>query len=119
MADDFGLRLKALREQRGISQKELGEKINKNANTVWRYEKNLQQPTLDVLLTFSAIFRVPLSYWENGNRTDGLTSKQREIIHNLQNDFLRLDKMSKEERAIRMVEITAAIMKEFFDQSYG
>lgn len=117
MADDFGLRLKALRERRGMSQKELGEKINKNANTIWRFEKNLQQPTLDILLTFSAIFHVPLSYWENGSRTDDLTSKQREIIYNLQNDFLLLDKMSKEERSVRMVEITTDILNEFFYQS--
>lgn len=38
---DFGATLKALRTARGWSQKELAKRINRSANTIWRYENNL------------------------------------------------------------------------------
>lgn len=37
---DFGATLKALRTARGWSQKELAKRINRSANTIWRYENN-------------------------------------------------------------------------------
>ena len=52
VAKDFGATLKALRTARGLSQKELGQRINRSANTIWRYENNFQEPTLDTLRSF-------------------------------------------------------------------
>lgn len=59
---DFGERLKALRTQKGWSQRELARRINRSANIVWRLEANLQQPTLDILLSFAALLNVSLDY---------------------------------------------------------
>lgn len=84
---DFGATLKALRTARGWSQKELAKRINRSANTIWRYENNLQEPTLDTLRSFSAILGVPLSFWES-EIDDSLTDSQRDAgIHLHPNRF--------------------------------
>lgn len=47
---DLGFRIKEMRVRRGISQKELAQRINKSKSAVCGYETNAQIPPLEVLV---------------------------------------------------------------------
>lgn len=110
---DFGATLKALRAARGWSQKELTEKINRSANTIWRYENNFQEPTLDTLRSFSAIFGVPLSFWESEVDDEPLTDSQRELLMLMKNNFLRMRELNEEQKALCYMELQKRLLEEF------
>ena len=110
---DFGATLKALRAARGWSQKELAEKINRSANTIWRYENNFQEPTLDTLRSFSAIFGVPLSFWESEVDDEPLTDSQRELLMLMKNNFLRMRELNEEQKALCYMELQKRLLEEF------
>lgn len=110
---DFGATLKALRAARGWSQKELAEKINRSANTIWRYENNFQGPTLDTLRSFSAIFGVPLSFWESEVDDEPLTDSQRELLMLMKNNFLRMRELNEEQKALCYMELQKRLLEEF------
>lgn len=110
---DFGAALKALRAARGWSQKELAKRINRSANTIWRYENNLQEPTLDTLRSFSAIFGVSLSFWESDVDDQSLTDSQRELLLLLQDKLLHLKELSDEQKAVCYMELQKRLLKEF------
>ena len=110
---DFGATLKALRAARGWSQKELAEKINRSANTIWRYENNFQEPTLDTLRSFSAIFGVPLSFWESEVDDEPLTDSQRELLMLMKNNFLRMRELNEEQKALCYMELQKRFLVEF------
>lgn len=113
VAKDFGATLKALRITRGWSQKELAKRINRSANTIWRYENNLQEPTFDTLRSFSAIFGVSLSFWESKVDDESLTTSQRELLMLLRDNFLHLKELNDEQKALRYMELQRRLLEEF------
>lgn len=110
---DFGATLKELRTTRGWSQKELAKRINRSANTIWRYENNFQEPTLDTLRSFSAIFGVPLSFWESEVDDEPLTDSQRELLMLMKNNFLRMRELNEEQKALCYMELQKRLLEEF------
>lgn len=110
---DFGATLKALRAAHGWSQKELAKRINRSANTIWRYENNLQEPTLDILRSFSAIFGVPLSFWESEVNDECLTERQNELLMLMRNNFLRISELSEEQKALCYMDLQRRLLNEF------
>lgn len=46
---DLGSRLRALRNKRGLTKKDLAKRINKSVSAVSGYEPNVQIPPTDVL----------------------------------------------------------------------
>ena len=44
---DFGLRLRRLRKDRGMSRASLAKRLDVRKETVYRYEDNLQDPALN------------------------------------------------------------------------
>ena len=44
---DFGLRLRRLRKDRGMSRASLAKRLDVSKETVYRYEDNLQDPALN------------------------------------------------------------------------
>lgn len=113
VAKDFGVTLKALRTARGLSQKELGQRINRSANTIWRYENNFQEPTLDTLRSFSAVFGVPLSFWESDVNDESLSDSQREFLMLMRNNFLQMRELSEDQKALCYMELQKRLLKEF------
>ena len=61
-AFDFGMILQKLRTEKGITQKQLADMINKESSIISRYERNLQSPTFDTVRAFAAIFNVSMDY---------------------------------------------------------
>ncbi len=51
----FGKRLEVLMEKRGISERELGEKIGTSGQTIHAYKKGRATPTFDKLVSIAVI----------------------------------------------------------------
>ncbi len=56
------LRLRELRTESGLTQKELGKKTNSTSKNIWAYENNFATPPLDVLMRFADFFGVSIDY---------------------------------------------------------
>lgn len=77
----FATRLKALREEKGLSQDELGKQIGISRGSISFYEKESRTPDIVVLDSISKFFDVSLDYLM-GN-VDSKTSKGAEIEKNI------------------------------------
>jgi transcriptional regulator with XRE-family HTH domain len=64
----MGQRIKTLRKSVGMTQQELGQKINVTKVSVCCYEKGTRIPSLDTLVDLSNVFNVSLDYFV-GNDT--------------------------------------------------
>ncbi len=58
----FGERLKDLRVERNITQKQLAKQLNVSGNTVHAWETDKQEPSMGMLLRLSVIFNVSLDF---------------------------------------------------------
>lgn len=89
---DLGLRIKETRTRRGMSQKELAQRINKSKSAVCGYETNAQIPPLEVLVSIASVLNVSLDYLVGFSEADSismrnLTGQQRNIINLLFDEY--------------------------------
>lgn len=82
---DFGNRLKQLRLQAGLTQKQLAEQIGVTKSVVSFYELRERTPSPEVLIKFSSIFHVSTDYLlgiERGKSLDitGLDSEEAKVV---------------------------------------
>ena len=59
---DFGLRLQKLRKNRGMTQAELADRLGVRKGTIYRYERNLQDPSLQTAIRLAVLLRTSLDY---------------------------------------------------------
>jgi len=59
---DRGLRLKTLREKRGLSQKEVAARLGVTRATVSGYECNIKAPKLETLERLAVLYRTSVDY---------------------------------------------------------
>ncbi|MGN0824422.1 MAG: helix-turn-helix domain-containing protein, partial [Candidatus Coproplasma sp.] len=57
----IGERIAKLRNNSGLTQKELGDKLNVSAQAVSKWENGLSEPDIDTLKKLSGIFSVSVS----------------------------------------------------------
>ena len=62
---DFGLRLKKLREEIGLTQQTVADKLEVSIWSVQNYEKNEQLPPIDKLEKMALMYRTSLDYLRN------------------------------------------------------
>lgn len=89
---DLGLRLREIRTQRNLTQKDLAKRINKSISAISSYESNAQMPPLDVLISIATTLNVSLDYFVNFDTsksitTTNLTPQQRELLEELVTEF--------------------------------
>lgn len=93
---DFGVRLKELRRERGLTQGQVAERIGVTASIISAYENELRQPSYEVLLKLVRLYDVSADYLlgVNGKRTvdsqylislDGLTPSKIALVTQLVN----------------------------------
>ncbi len=58
----LGQRLKELREEKGLTQKEIAEKFQIHSVTYLHYEKAQREPPLSLLADFAVFFGVSVDY---------------------------------------------------------
>lgn len=88
----IGFRIKEIRTQRGMTQKELAQRINKSKSAVCGYESEAQAPPLDVLVSIASVLNVSLDCLVGFDKGDSislrnLTSQQYSIINLLLDEF--------------------------------
>lgn len=85
MYEDFGERLRRLRKAAGLTQSELGAKINKGVTSISKYESGAMMPTMESAVELAFRLNVTLDElfgYENKSSvsTFGLKEEQKEII---------------------------------------
>jgi len=58
----LGMRLKELREEQGLTQKQLSNKLNINSVTYLHYEKEQREPPLSLLADIAQFYNVSVDY---------------------------------------------------------
>lgn len=59
---DFGKKIKKLRKQVNLSQKQLADRIGVSDSTISYYETSVRYPSPDMLITFAKYFHVTTDY---------------------------------------------------------
>lgn len=96
-------RLKALRESKGMSQKDLGEILNVGQKSISRYENGEADPDLDMLCVLSKFFHVSIDYLLDNNIEEQTVSEAKASIRNLdRNELITL--MEKQIDLLTLVE---------------
>ena len=72
---DLGLKIKTIRQKRGLTQKELALRINKSISTISSYEINAQLPPLDVIADIALTLNVSLDYLAGIEKTNTFSTK--------------------------------------------
>ena len=60
--DTFGQRLRALREENNLTQRQLAEQIGYGKSSVSFWENDLKDPTSKVIINLSKLFKVTSDY---------------------------------------------------------
>jgi len=88
--------LKSLRLMRGLSQKQLGEKLNKSANAISNWEKGTTSPDVDLLETICKVLDITpnqLYGWDPCKELDDFLAQEAEILN-------EIDKLTKKRTEI-------------------
>ena len=88
MFENFGNRLRKLRTAKGLTQAELGRRINLSAAEIEKYESGEKLPALGIMEDLTVQLEVPLDELfdcESCSRisTVGLTDEKKELISRL------------------------------------
>lgn len=79
-AYDFGLRLRQLREARNLSRKTFAKKLGVSKETIYRYENNVQTPSLERTKQMALILQTSMDYLVGFTDEPGLTREQRRAL---------------------------------------
>ena len=60
--DIFAHRIKNLRSEKGYSQKKLGELVGVSKVSIFNYENNLQQPSVEILIKLAKALNCSVDY---------------------------------------------------------
>lgn len=88
---DFGLRVRQLRQDRGLSQVALAKKMGVSKEAIYRYENNIQTPSLERVKQLAVILRTSVDYLLGLDdaytvRLPNMTEEQRTTL----NEFIRV-----------------------------
>ena len=59
---EFSERLRQLREKHGYTQKQLADAVHLSKNAICNYEKNVNLPNIETLMSLADIFNVTVDY---------------------------------------------------------
>lgn len=107
LAKEFGKRLKGLREQRFLSQRQLAEGIKAEPAHISRYERGLFLPNAETLIDLARFLRVSVGALLLGEEeTPGGADRPIEDITLLER-FRDLEKLSRKDREVVIALIDA------------
>ena len=106
LTSEFGKRLRAFREERGLSQRELAERIHTRAPQVSRYETGAYLPNAETLVSIVEALKVDLSALllgrAGGKPGDDIGIKDLRLVERVR-ELEKLDRHYRE-TAIKMLE---------------
>ena len=93
----FGFKLKSLRLEKHLTQKQLGSKLGVNKATISAYEKGSTYPSIDIMIKLCEYFDVSVDYMvglkEQFSNMKSLSDEQYQTINNLINQFITLNEL--------------------------
>ena len=94
---EFRERLKALRKEIGMTQIELGEKLNYGSTAIANYEAGRNQPSIPDLMKIASIFDVSMDYLlcVSDIRHPYEVSKETVAMHKFHQYYTQLNEESK------------------------
>ncbi|MEK3644442.1 helix-turn-helix domain-containing protein [Aeribacillus composti] len=90
----FGSRLRALRKNKGLSQKEFGKIFNLSESTIGMYERNERKPDFEILDKFASFFGTTTDYLIG--RTDNSNPPEKDDIPEELNTLAKINQLIKE-----------------------
>jgi len=75
----FGSRLRALRKNKGLSQKEFGKIFNLSESTIGMYERNERKPDFEILDKFASFFGTTTDYLIGRTDNSLIVNEEKEI----------------------------------------
>ncbi|MCH5207011.1 MAG: helix-turn-helix transcriptional regulator [Oscillospiraceae bacterium] len=120
MFEDFGERLKRLRTAEGLTQAELGRRINRDDTSISKYESGVKLPTLEAAVDLAFELRVTLDElfgYENKSNvsTFGLSDEQKELVARLIALFRVQNKPEKSTLTPEEYEVIGRIIEVFYN----
>ena len=79
----FGARLKGLRKQHNLTQKELAAKLDISMNHLSKYETGVHLPPVEKLILLSEIFNTTMDYIAKGETTEHVTLRDTRLLERL------------------------------------
>lgn len=116
----FGDILRKLRNDKGLTQKQLADKLELSVTAVSKYELGTAYPPFEKMREISAIFNVTMDYLygmetSTAISTVNLSGKQADILRSLADDFRRqngfMDKKITEEQYALLGRIVCEMVK--------
>ena len=101
---EFRERLKALRKEIGMTQIELGEKLNYGSTAIANYEAGRNQPSIPDLMKIASIFDVSMDYLlcVSDIRHPYAVSEETMALHKFHQYYTQLNEESKKELLVYM-----------------
>ena len=97
----FKDRLKLLREQKGLSQEELGKSVGLSKSTIGMYEQGRREPDSATLLKIANLFKVSVDFFLESKESKRRAKNAEEIANKIKiilkgNSGLKNENLSKE-----------------------
>ncbi len=90
------LRIKELRVEQGLTQRELADKIDSTSKSIWAYENKIAVPPLEVLIKLANVFSCSIDYlagrsddfgnitvYQNTDNLNALSADEQRLIDTL------------------------------------
>lgn len=97
----FGSKLRALRQEKELTQKQLADRLGITKATISAYETNAKYPSVEVLIALATFFDVSADYLlglseQRQREYVQLTDEQNQLINDLIRQFFYLNQKSRE-----------------------
>ena len=97
---DFGIRIKELRERKGMSQGKLAQRLDIEPSTVSAYERNIRTPSLEVFINLVIILDTTANYllgFDNKNilTFNDVDEKQTQFLIKIKDSLIEYDGTKK------------------------
>jgi len=83
--NEFGERLKMLREKQGISLEELATRVDSTKSLLWRYEKGKSDPGLTAFANLAEYFGVTMDWLSGAGERDGIKVNKKAYTNAIDN----------------------------------
>ena len=103
----LGARIKEIRKQRHLSQKELAAKINVNSPLLNKYESGLHAPPIDKLLELAKALNTTVDYLLAGNLNQEVTLNNSGLLER----FQALENLDSDDRQMIIKLLDTVILK--------
>lgn len=107
MNNNFSFNLKHIRQEKGLTQEQLGKLMNKDYSTIGKWENGTRSPIMEDVIKLSDILNVDIkdliesNFYSENNKFDELEllfSKNKDILTNDDKEYIKfiIEKRKKE-----------------------